>query len=329
MPSSAGSPRPGSAETFPVGRVKSQKSAALKEIEAWATAGRSSSVNDFARHSGQLMDNVTEQRMLIAKLREMSKERYKFLAQNEYDRKMFLERQQRKSSALKEMLEGVTTAGKRKAWGEEAVRRRANSHNTEITGPNARLVFLDRMDPTKAKDRHRDMDRRSDISRVDCTNWRKPPSTSSQVSTMPPIHCKQNTDSVVFPAEPSTIKRLKSAKDSVTNDEYPIRNPTPKSGRAVNFSNFRDLRRPAASTKKSTSSTSSTGPSYDHRYMELTSTLCQAYQTKHTVPEVSYLVQHMNALHVPPKKYKEGGRPKLKAVRIQDFMKENGLFLNY
>ena len=75
----------------------SSKTNSLKEIDAWANGGdyRSPPLShSTARVTGQLTDNVTEERMLQAKIRELSKERYKFIAQKDYDKKLFLEKQQ-------------------------------------------------------------------------------------------------------------------------------------------------------------------------------------------------------------------------------------------
>ncbi len=71
----------------------------MKEMIAWANEGNEGITldNTCARSSGQLMDNVTEQRMLNAKIWDLSKERQKFKSQNAYERKMFLEKQARKS----------------------------------------------------------------------------------------------------------------------------------------------------------------------------------------------------------------------------------------
>ena len=106
-------------------RSKWSKNDQQKEIDTWVRSD--TDIQDTSRHSGHLTDNVTEQRMLMNKLYDLSKERYKFLSQSSFDKKLFLERQQRKSRPLRQMLEGVTSDGLRKSWSAEAYQRKSNS----------------------------------------------------------------------------------------------------------------------------------------------------------------------------------------------------------
>ncbi|KAK7111589.1 hypothetical protein V1264_011197 [Littorina saxatilis] len=96
-------PKPKSAPgRFPQSKFVKNRTNAMKEIEAWVKKDDDpwSSGIEASRMSGQLTDNVTEERMLRSKLWELSKERYKFLTQNNYEKKMFTDRMQRKSGAL-------------------------------------------------------------------------------------------------------------------------------------------------------------------------------------------------------------------------------------
>ena len=98
----------GRAESTPQqSRWMNSKTNALKEMEAWARGGRQGP--DIARVAGTIQDNITEERLLQAKLWELSKERYKFISQTEYDKKVFLDRQQKKTSLMKDLLRGVTS----------------------------------------------------------------------------------------------------------------------------------------------------------------------------------------------------------------------------
>ena len=73
-------PKPKSAPgRFVQSKFVKNRTNAMKEIEAWVKKDddRGGSAHEASRMSGQLTDNVTEERMLRAKLWELSKERYK------------------------------------------------------------------------------------------------------------------------------------------------------------------------------------------------------------------------------------------------------------
>ena len=73
-------PKPKSAPgRFVQSKFVKNRTNAMKEIEAWVKKDddRGGSSHEASRMSGQLTDNVTEERMLRAKLWELSKERYK------------------------------------------------------------------------------------------------------------------------------------------------------------------------------------------------------------------------------------------------------------
>ena len=73
-------PKPKSAPgRFMQSKFVKNRTNAMKEIEAWVKKDdeRSGTAHEASRMSGQLTDNVTEERMLRAKLWELSKERYK------------------------------------------------------------------------------------------------------------------------------------------------------------------------------------------------------------------------------------------------------------
>ena len=130
-------------------KTASLKSSNMKEIESWAKEGQEGVTLDCSRHSGQLMDNVTEQRMLNSKLWDLSKERHRFIYQNTFDQKIFLERQSKKSAVLKEMLDGVNKDGSRTSYSSQALRRRASLRGPEKTC--ARIALLERFDPNRNK----------------------------------------------------------------------------------------------------------------------------------------------------------------------------------
>ena len=127
----------------------SAKSSTKKEIESWAKEGQEGVTLDCCRYSGRLMDQVTEQRLLNTKLWDLSKERHRFLSQNALEKKMFLEKQGKKSALLKGMLEGLNTDGSRVSYSAEAQRVRAGLKGPDSTG--ARMALLERLEPKKNK----------------------------------------------------------------------------------------------------------------------------------------------------------------------------------
>lgn len=129
---------------------------AMKEIEAWVRKDNESyAVPEASRMSGQLSDNVTEERMLKAKLWELSKERYKFLSQNSYEKKVFQDRQQKKNGLRRVSSATATSDGRQRRSSRESLRcERRASLSDAVSRPrirNARFAFLDRLDPTKNK----------------------------------------------------------------------------------------------------------------------------------------------------------------------------------
>ncbi|XP_013382361.1 uncharacterized protein LOC106153103 [Lingula anatina] len=126
-----------------------RKGNAVREIQDWASDG---TAPGFSRHSGQLSDNVTEERMLKSKIMDLSKERYKYMTQSVYDMKQFLDKQKKKSRILQDLLKNieVDSSSRRKSWPVQL--------GTSDEGVNhARHAMLDRFDPTKARDRPKEI----------------------------------------------------------------------------------------------------------------------------------------------------------------------------
>ncbi|XP_005094188.1 uncharacterized protein LOC101864130 isoform X2 [Aplysia californica] len=154
-------PKPKSAPARLKSKFVKNRTNAMKEIEAWVRKDNETfPVPETSRMSGQLTDNVTEERMLKAKLWELSKERYKFLSQNTYEKKVFQDRQQRKSGLRR--ISSASADGRQKSVSDEITAisdgRRTSmglvSTTQPKTGPkNARFSLLDRLDITKKKSR--------------------------------------------------------------------------------------------------------------------------------------------------------------------------------
>ena len=87
-----------------------------REVHDWAREGRP--VIEYARHLGQMTENVTLDMMLQEHLHELSRARYKFKVNNRYEKKMFLQRQMKKSSAMREKLKDVDFEDRRPKWAQ-------------------------------------------------------------------------------------------------------------------------------------------------------------------------------------------------------------------
>ncbi|GFR89843.1 hypothetical protein ElyMa_004289000 [Elysia marginata] len=174
-------PKPKSAPPRLKSKFVKNRTNAMKEIEAWVRKdGEQFPVPEASRMSGQLTDNVTEERMLKAKLWELSKERYKFLSQNSYEQKVFSDRQQRKAGlrrvasaswdgrsrhgSIGGTPTGAADFNEEILPGRQDLMSRHSSLTAEGGRPgdatpvpkrarpkNARFSLLDRLDPTKKR----------------------------------------------------------------------------------------------------------------------------------------------------------------------------------
>ena len=172
-------PKPKSAPARLKSKFVKNRTNAMKEIEAWIRKdGEPFPVPEASRMSGQLTDNVTEERMLKAKLWELSKERYKFLSQNSYEQKVFSDRQQRKAGLRRVASASWDSRSRLGSTGDPANRAGAGSEELPSSGldtprhssltieagggeatpvskrtksKNARFSLLDRLDPTKKR----------------------------------------------------------------------------------------------------------------------------------------------------------------------------------
>ncbi|ELT98016.1 hypothetical protein CAPTEDRAFT_204562 [Capitella teleta] len=73
---------------------------ATNQISNWAMEGMGND-EKVNRSCGILPDNVTEERLLRTRLWELGKERHKFISAVDYEKKMFLEKQQRRWPAMR------------------------------------------------------------------------------------------------------------------------------------------------------------------------------------------------------------------------------------
>lgn len=89
------------AKSAPPGRSKSKKTTAIKEIEEWVFSGKEHEQEASRLHSGQLAENITEERLLRSHMLELGKERFKMLSQHEHDIQTFKDKQKRKGFRIK------------------------------------------------------------------------------------------------------------------------------------------------------------------------------------------------------------------------------------
>ncbi|CAK8684631.1 unnamed protein product [Clavelina lepadiformis] len=88
--------------------IKGRKQDAIAEIEGWIAENRGDTTKAAAsRMTSQPAKNVTEQKMLDSKLFDMSKQRFNFILQCQWQRKLFLEKQRKKTTVMRDLLRNV------------------------------------------------------------------------------------------------------------------------------------------------------------------------------------------------------------------------------
>lgn len=81
---------------------------ASRQIQAWARGGDyENDSRDIGRSSGQLSDNITEQRVLQTRLLDLGRERYKAITEREYQKNRFIDRQQQKTRVMRDLLRNI------------------------------------------------------------------------------------------------------------------------------------------------------------------------------------------------------------------------------
>ena len=322
------------------------KTNAMKEIEAWAKEGdlgNPALSHTTARASGQLNDNVTEARMLQSKILDLSKERYKFLSQNSYEKKSFLDKQKRKAPVLRFLLQEVNIESRKFYLPINNKENNNNNHNNnKSSGLKSRLTFAE--SPTMAKsvryETPADMQKSVRVTRYDRPNTTGMPAVTSRSAwsdrsreitrTAPP------TLPVVFPTEPRINKDTQRLSDNhhCYDDGKLPRMTTfaglPEPGKLLTTPSPRMSPSPRPRSRYSSRSKRSGGtrsarslPTADPRYRELEKLLCENYDIEEEKKEVAVIVKGIESLHMPPRKPKQP-KPRM-AMKIQQFMKERGI----
>ncbi|CAH1794708.1 unnamed protein product [Owenia fusiformis] len=314
----------------------SNKSDSAKEIEAWILGEYGGKRNDMARVSGQLTDNVTEERMLSSKLMELSKERYKFISQSEYEKKVFVDRQQRKTSVMKDLLRGIDV-------NTLFVKRKSSSNQHELM-TNDKQTLQRRA--TIVGDRDRPPTKRQ-TSMPEIAVSRPRPSTSAMpklAQSQSPPRPNTNVANFNIPT-PKQSEKLPSvghmppAKETENKEADKLK---PKTRATFPPNNNNGLREnnsvksiaivadiSSQSRRRHSPKVGQKGPVFDNRYMKLQQALTNTYLMDceciedMDITKVRTVIKSMDALHVTPRRIKEM-KPKM-SDKVEEFMKERGL----
>ena len=297
-------------------RAADVKSGALKQIEEWATQGREQQV-ECGRNVGRLSDNVTEERLLKTRIWELSKERYKFLSQNEYEKRTFLDRQLRKNALFREITKNtdVSKSSGRSKDMRHAIERRES----------CRSLYSSRISTT------------SQVLPGRVHTPKTPGKARCQNKSVIPREPEKNGGGSMFQTEPSYPIRPRHACNTNSihnpaidhvNDIMPTRTrfgstkSTPAQ-RKISFA-VEDNRRKCKSSF-SWYGTGEAKPTQDPRYQLLEHCLCENWTRRGAIgtPEISDVIQNNKSLHIPSKNARDS-RTKT-ALKFQRLMSEQGL----
>ena len=302
-------------------RSKWSKNDQQKEIETWVRSD--SGIQDTSRHSGQLPDNVTEQRMLMNKLYDLSKERYKFLSQSSFDKKVFLERQQKKSRVLREMLVGVSTEGQRKSWSAEAFQRQSSSaehtarHELDglkrpLSNEEKRCKFPGECSHDHSRDESKpfsDMMKTVEIFKTE-SHGLLPTITLAPASPPPPVGNEESRLKV-----PSVKQSSQKESSSKRNVHFSIADVVKKED-DFPFENLSSWAKKGIRRKKGPK-----GPLADSRFQDLSRHLSDIHCFDSIPSDVHIIINHNESLHVPSKRPKHpGGAQGKMTAQIREFI---------
>lgn len=120
-------------KSAPVGRNKSKKTSVLKDIEEWVLSGKEHEPGTSRIHSGQLAENITEERLLRARMMDLGKERFKILSQCDHDIQTFKDKQKRKGFRIKfNRPQSATCSGVERGLASERSRSNPRSASSRV-----------------------------------------------------------------------------------------------------------------------------------------------------------------------------------------------------
>uniref|UniRef100_H2Y3K3 Uncharacterized protein n=2 Tax=Ciona intestinalis TaxID=7719 RepID=H2Y3K3_CIOIN len=119
--------------------LKGKRQEAVQEIEGWIASTRADTIKAGAARTNQPSKNITEQKMLDSKLYDMSKQRFNFVLQCQWQRKLFIEKQKRKTAVMRDLMKNVDiTTTSENPFSTTANKRRGT---TVIPGPRYQQVI--------------------------------------------------------------------------------------------------------------------------------------------------------------------------------------------
>ncbi|XP_041363541.1 uncharacterized protein LOC121379126 [Gigantopelta aegis] len=329
-------PKPKSAPARMKSKFTSNKSNATKEMEAWAkrdtdTLGAS---HEALRMAGQLSDNVTEERMLRSKLWELSKERHKFLLQNAYEKKMFMDKIMKKATTVRHYsaqtgtmrrhsFETPNYSDSRSDVASSIISVKSAPHTRLHT--NARFALLERMDPKNGRDRPKEVKNMTSAEKTRVVTFRpqlvteiesragkgKPACFSrhqtflpNEVTVQPTQAASRLARSIKAVATMSAVSQaFSSALKECDEDDSSSNSWTKKKNEKV-------LGAITGSTIR------------DPRYSHLEHALCPI-KSNAAPMDLKSVVGNLESLHLPPRTPKEA-KPKIE-LKAMEFMKERGI----
>ncbi|XP_074649199.1 uncharacterized protein LOC141904509 [Tubulanus polymorphus] len=293
------------------------KTDATKEIQAWANEGSEEKRLDVARQSGKLSDNVTEERMLESKILELSKERYKFLMQNHFEKKVFLDKQKRKCSVMTELMKGIDA---------EKYLRKSAIWSTKHVDEEQQYKYY-----KKPRVRYRGDRKNSTDLQQNCSKDRPQTTHMPKIDHLVSARSENTRAKTVDIVDMGGFERLPDLNRSTTQiPPYASRasmNKTPSyepdiqmSPRARPDSSNRKLitpRRPSGfgGRRSAKKRVKSGGPTRDPRYRQLENSLSVNYVQRCSL-EIPSVIQKIDTLHLPPK-YRHQEENELKMIMPQ------------
>lgn len=148
--------------------LKTRKNGVLKDIEEWINEKHKkegeSDFDDFmnrsshkdSRMSGQLPENVTEERMLKSHLFELGNERYKFLSRFAFEKQQFQDKKVKRINAMKARIMSASTASAPSRLGSSYSRQSMISEKSDIrVGRDNDIELIDLRElPSRARTVH-------------------------------------------------------------------------------------------------------------------------------------------------------------------------------
>ncbi|XP_067928060.1 uncharacterized protein [Watersipora subatra] len=272
------------------------------------------------RSTGQLTDNVTEARLLQRRIMEMSRERYKYITQTQFNKKFFLTSQQRKTRLMPKLLQGVDA----EYWLSQKTSRHVPVFSTSSAG-NARFAFLDRLQ--KQGEKCKDFEEEEDNPFAIPSKPKIP--EKKQLPEFYRIRLKEQEESelakATFPTQP-LLRPMTQKSVNFCNNDSKRNAPKPSSSQPAPKHTVRPSTLPdkRAHLRRTQSSRSPLRVVDDTRYTALESLLCNKYTTPEELdPErLRSIIHAHDSLHVPSRQ-SINARPKLQKT-ILEYLRSRG-----